>query len=78
MTIEEFNQLEEYDQNEICHDNSPYIGDRYEGPIRIQLYAIGDFYAEIYGDNTYLYKIESFKSLDRLEPYLDLIDLNDL
>jgi hypothetical protein len=78
MTIEEFTQLEECEQIEICHDHGPYIGDRYEGTVRIQLYAIGDFYAENFTDEIYFKGVKAFKSLDRLEPYLELIDLNDL
>ena len=45
-----------------------------------KLYAIEDFYVEVchHSDNQATTKINSFESVDFLEPYLDMIDLGEL
>lgn len=53
---------------------------RYTKKLQVNLYALDDFYVEIFFDkkhNEPLY-IKEFEELDRLEPYLKQINIDDL
>ena len=55
-----------------------FIGDRAEGDIKIQLYNMGTFYAEVFYDQhvNAIINVRGFKSTKLIEPYLSKIKLD--
>lgn len=78
MTLYQFNQLDEMEQQEAIWE-AAYLADRIEGEYYIKLYQIDAFYVETYRhiEHNVIVKYRSFASTDEpLKPYLDQIKPN--
>jgi hypothetical protein len=78
MTLYEFNQLPLDEACQYIWYNGTYLATRSEGAYRINLYYLKEFYGEVWYkqiDNT-IKKVNSFRSKEALEPYIDLIELD--
>ncbi|QHS56551.1 hypothetical protein GWR56_13740 [Mucilaginibacter sp. 14171R-50] len=55
-----------------------FIGDRVESNLRVQLYCVGNFYAEVYYESqgNDIIKIRGFTTTRLIEPYLHTIKLD--
>ena len=55
-----------------------FLMTRFFNGLAINLYYVDNFYVEVWynREENYIQQITSFKSLECLEPYLSLIDLN--
>ena len=78
MTLYEFNNLTLNDQ---CHNiwtKGTYIATRDQDVYRINLYHMKEFYAEVWYEvlSNEIQRTNSFKTLDALEPYIDLVKLD--
>ena len=80
MTHQKFNQLTRQQKRNTLLRFGAFISDRKLGPMRIMLYQLESFYVEVY-----FFKwsksvawFSTFKSTDKLNPYLQKIDLASL
>ena len=57
-----------------------FLVERFDQTHKIKLYAVGNFYVEVLYPlhSNLITEMRSFKQMEYLEPYLDLIELNDL
>ncbi len=57
-----------------------YLMSRIDGEHNVKLYALSDFYVEVYHSFPFnmITEMRSFKRLDHLTPYLDQLELNEL
>jgi hypothetical protein len=80
MTLQSFIKLCPNSQQERVFDYGIFIADRKNQGYIIYLYALDDFYVELYyiQKTTALSHIVTFQSIERLEPYLVQIDINGL
>jgi hypothetical protein len=80
MDLYEFIQLPEKDKATTTWYYATYLMSRVFEGLTISLYQLDDFFIEVYCDPelNYIQKISAFKSIECLDPYLDLIDLNRL
>lgn len=77
MTLYEFIGMNEPEQAEAVW-NGVFIADREDKKYRIILYAIDEFYVEVFYDkkSNEIKRFRPFATLQLLNPYLDKIDLN--
>ena len=80
MTIQTFVKLSPETQQEYVFDFGIFIAERRTLAYIIFLYALDDFYVELcyHHKTTAIIQIVSFKSIERLEPYLVQIDIEGL
>ena len=79
MTLDEFKQLDWEDMEEYVKNNGVQIGKRESVVKQYTLYQLKDFYVEYeFEDNDLLTNINSFVSLNPLEPYLNDIDIDEI
>lgn len=76
MTLYQFYMLSPKEK-EVAAVNGEFLTDRREGSHTIALYAVGDFFVEIYYDNVQnaITMLAAFRTPERLNPYLDRIKL---
>lgn len=79
MTAAHFNMLGEQQQLRLTFTFGAGIGDRIAGSYQISLYQLFSFYVEIFtsGENM-VCRISGFDDTNRLEPYLDKLDMREL
>lgn len=79
MTLYEFNALPEKDK-EIATMNGDFLADRRDAGLTIALYAVSDFYVELTYDSqaNAITGLNSFRSLQRLAPYLAQVKFDQL
>ena len=77
MGLYEFIQLKEREKADITWQLGTFLMSRDTDGLKINLYGVDDFYVEVWynPELNYIQKISAFRSVDCLEPYLDLIEL---
>ncbi|QMU29077.1 hypothetical protein [Adhaeribacter radiodurans] len=80
MNLYEFFSNDHYRRAELAFTQGTLIVVRGSGAYRIYLYTIGKFFAEVWCriEDNEVDLVRGFKSLDLLEPYLELIDLSEI
>lgn len=80
MTITQFNQLDNDQQIEIVWKCGAIVSSRVEDPYKYILLQLYGFYVEIRYDTRLnaLDFVTTFVGTDRLDPYLDNIDISSL
>lgn len=80
MTLQQFKSLQHSNKTETIWEKGEHIASRYDGVYSITLWQIGAFYVEIYFDvlRNKITAFESFESVERLEPYLERVDISAL
>ena len=76
MTLQEFNQLDY--ESRISHlKNAVCIGQREGGNYTVKLYQLNGFYIEVFHHKKYcyIYVVEAFDDLSRLDIYVNAIRL---
>lgn len=78
MTLNEFNKLSELKKAEYLWSDGVHLCQRFTDTHTIVLYSLDEFYCEILYNRkkNKAEEILSFKSIDRLEPYVNFIQLN--
>ena len=79
MTLCEFNAMDRSGQAEAVW-NGVHILARHDEQHSILLYQIDSFYVEVYYHRKHnkIERFRSFSNTDQLQPYLNLIDINEL
>ena len=80
MTLYDYKLLDEIEQAEVLWERGVHLGERTDGEHGIVLYQIEGFYVEVFyhEEHNTIKRIRSFKSVDQLRPYLDVININNL
>lgn len=80
MTLNTFNALTELERIRAVLRSDALIGHRCAGACSMHLYAVADFYVEVVYTTRrkQVKEVAAFKEDERLEPYLDQIDLSEL
>jgi hypothetical protein len=80
MTLHEFKLLDLNEQAQATWDLGTLMGCREDGEHHMVLYRVDDFFIEIHyhTEQNEITAIESFISEERLNPYLDKIDITEL
>ena len=80
MTLFEFLLLNEKEQTTLLYKEGVYIGKRKEEEVIILLYQLNTFYVEIFYKKyrCFITRIHPFNSLERITPYLEQINIDDL
>ena len=80
MTLQHFNALIKDEKQHIVLSTGIFLAERLDGPFRIMLYQLEDFYVEVYFFNLYnkAALLKGFDDMELLEPYLDTISLSEL
>ena len=78
MNFYDFLQLDETEQVEVLWYNGEQIGRRREGEYLILLYQVEGFYVEVFYHSKLreIKRYLSFECTDRLEPYIESIDIS--
>jgi hypothetical protein len=80
MILQLFNTLEQEQQVTVLQKRGSLLATKATNSLRIALYQIDGFYVEVYskkkGDKVLC--VNSFLDMDRLDPYLEEIDLSDI
>lgn len=79
MTLQEFRQLKFNDRIELLKE-AVRIGNREGGNFSAFLYKLHGFYIEVFHHKKYryIYAVESFEEVEKLDPYLNKLDLPKL
>ena len=77
LTMEEYDAMEEADKAAAILQGE-FLADREENGLRIQLYSVGNFYAELYYDPlaNQILRWRAFEGIQQLGPYLAHIRFN--
>ena len=80
MTRYHFNILEENEKANIIWGRGVLVGVRAEAFHTVRLYQVDAFYVEVYHHNHFnvITKMQSFSNTNKLQPYLEAIDLEGL
>lgn len=80
MKLNEFRSLSEYQQFEVVEQNGVFLAEREDGYYNVRLFAVGNFYAELFCHSHFnvIVRTKAFLSTKRLEPYLQQININPL
>jgi len=79
MTLYQFKLLDETEQIMTIYDKGVYLADRVEGDYIFTLYQIDSFYVEEHWTASNVRRaFISFISHEKLNPYLDNIDISSL
>jgi hypothetical protein len=78
--MQQFNTLSKQDQQNQLLKEGTFLAEREDGPFRIMLYQLDNFYVEVYFFNLYnkVAFLQSFSDTDVLEPYLEQMDINSM
>jgi hypothetical protein len=77
MTLYQYKALQESEQATILWDEGVHLGERFDTEHKVLLYQIDGFYVVVFyneGDNA-IERLISFETVDRLMPYLDMIEI---
>lgn len=77
MILNIFNTLPKKAQQELLLAQGTFLAERADGPFRIMLYQLDNFYVEVHFFNLYnkVAFFSAFNTTDALEPYLENIDV---
>jgi hypothetical protein len=81
ITLKAFNQLSKFQQCALLWQEGIFMSNRFSrNGFSINLYHAGNFYAEVWynGNTKQVGSIRTFRNLNKLEPYLDSIDIKDV
>jgi hypothetical protein len=80
MTAAQFNRLNIIDQESLIYLEGEFIAARQEPEFIVRLFQFDSFYVEFYYHQVKDSPVSaiSFTDVEKLEPYLDSIDLSDL
>ena len=75
-----FNIMPVNERADYLWDNGTFLATRIEDGMKINLHALSNFYVEVVYKSKVnkIIELKSFKTVRGLEPYLDLIDVNQL
>lgn len=77
MTLQDFTQLDGMEQLEIFWSGE-LVGELSDGEFRMICHQVNDFYIEFKILGGHYLDMRTFKDPNRLEPYLDQIDISGL
>ncbi|PSR54021.1 hypothetical protein AHMF7605_11060 [Adhaeribacter arboris] len=80
MNLYDFFSCDHEERAELVCTQGELVIVRGSGAYRICLYTMGRFFAEVWyrADNNEVDLVRGFKSLDMLEPYLELVNLSEI
>jgi hypothetical protein len=79
MTLKQFENLSDHDQEFILHRRAVHIASAIDGKNTLTLFQVDSFYLEIQSSAGNFYKTSCFfEGTELLEPYLDIININDV
>ncbi|HEX2536338.1 MAG TPA: hypothetical protein VHK69_21500 [Chitinophagaceae bacterium] len=80
MNLHDFHTLRKEQQQDCLLKMGTFLAERSNGTFRIMLYALDDFYVEVYffKDSNKAAWFKAFHSTDALAPYLEKINLSSL
>lgn len=80
MTLPHFTSLSKQQKQDIVLGSGLFVAERTDGPFRIMLYQLNDFYVEVYFFKLYnkAALLRGFDDIHYLEPYLSTIDISGL
>ena len=80
MTLYDYSELNEVEQQDVLWDHGVMVGDRSDGDHNIILYQMFSFYVELYYNSDYnlLKKLRSFSRMECLDVYLQQVDLSEI
>ena len=80
MTLKHFSLLNKAKQQDIVLRNGTFLTERKDGPFKIMLYQLEDFYVEVFILNLYnkVALFRGFDAVEELDPYLEQISLSGL
>jgi len=81
ISIEAFNNLSKFQQCVLLWQEGTFISNRFRKKgYSIDLYHLGKFYAEVWynGNRKQVGSIRTFSKMEKLEPYLDIINIDDV
>lgn len=80
MTLPYFTSLSKQQKQDIVLGSGLFVAERTDGPFRIMLYQLDDFYVEVYFFKRYhkAALLKGFDNMRHLEPYLNTIDISVL
>ena len=80
MKLHRFQTLPETDQFDLIDEQAVFLAERNDGYYTIRLYELDGFYVELYCHSHFnvIIKTKAFRDSDKLEPYLEDINLTPL
>ena len=80
MTHTEFTTLAENEQALLTWFNGTYLAQYFDGTFTIILFQVEGFYVEVYyhRKNKEVYRYHNFSNVEKLDPYLDKIDISGI
>ena len=80
IDLYQFNALTDPEKAQEVLEHGANLKTRTEGGLIVNLYSISNFYVEVWydGASNRIDRIRSFKNIDHLEPYIDVIDLGEV
>lgn len=80
MVLEHFNTLNKEDQQDFLLAHGIFLAERQDGPFKIMLYQVDNFYVEVHFFNLYnkVAFFSAFEDTDALEPYLEQINVTQI
>ena len=80
MKIHHFNHLAKAAQQQTLLNNGTFLYERVEGPFKIMLYQLDEFYVEVFFSNINNKPswFKAFNDTEELQPYLETIDVSGL
>jgi hypothetical protein len=80
MTLFEFRLLSDFEQRDLLYKQGTYIGKRKIYGLTVVAYQLENFYVEVFytAYRKHINQIRCFLNTNRLEPYLEQMDIEDL
>ena len=80
MILDLFKTLPKKAQQELLLSEGTFLAERTDGPFRIMLYQLDNFYVEVHFFNLYnkVAFFSAFEATESLEPYLETIDVSSM
>lgn len=80
MKLQKFQSLSEADQFDLVDEKANFLAERNEDYYNIRLYALDEFYVELYCHSHFnvIIKTNAFKGTTKLDPYLKQVDISEL
>jgi len=80
MVLDFFTTLPKKMQQETLLAQGCFLAERADGPFRIMLYQLANFYVEVHFFNLYnkVAFFSAFDTVEALEPYLETIDVSGM
>lgn len=80
MKLHRFQTLPETDQFDLIDEQAVFLAERNDGYYTIRLYELDGFYVELYCHSHFnvIIKTKAFRDTNKLEPYLEEINIGEL